>query len=218
VSTECVGFPLPAPTGRLPETVQRWLGEHSHPIVFTPGTGVADIQAFFHHARECCRRLQRPAIFLSPHLSSEDARDEGLLSLPYLDLGLVLPHASLLVHHGGIGTTARAFQAGIPQVISPQAFDQPDNAHRVQQLGAGTMIARPELSGERLSEAAARLLGSTETSGIVRDLSRRCVQSDAIGALVDILEQSFPADQPVGSRRSPADTGAANTRAAAAPT
>ena len=35
-----------------------------------------------------------------------------------------------LVHHGGIGTSAQALAAGIPQLLMPQAHDQPDNAAR----------------------------------------------------------------------------------------
>lgn len=48
-------------------------------------------------------------------------RSRGLYHVDYLDLALVLPRAALLVHHGGIGTTARALEAGVPQIICPQA-------------------------------------------------------------------------------------------------
>ncbi|KAI5065210.1 hypothetical protein GOP47_0019905 [Adiantum capillus-veneris] len=42
-------------------------------------------------------------------------------SLPYLWL---FPKCSLIVHHGGSGTTAAALQSGIPQVICPFVLDQ----------------------------------------------------------------------------------------------
>jgi len=53
------------------------------------------------------------------------------------------------VHHGGIGTTAEALRAGVPQVIVPLAYDQFDNAARVTALrtgareSGGTAGARP---------------------------------------------------------------------------
>src|SRR6202012_1799180 len=55
----------------------------------------------------------------------------------YVPLRALLPRCAALVHHGGIGTTAEALRAGVPQVIVPLAFDQFDNAARVRALGAG---------------------------------------------------------------------------------
>jgi len=55
----------------------------------------------------------------------------------YACLDLLLPRAGALVHHGGIGTTAQAIQAGIPQLILPGRLDQFDNAQHVSRLGCG---------------------------------------------------------------------------------
>ena len=41
-----------------------------------------------------------------------------------------------------MGTTSQAFAAGIPQVIRPLAFDQFDNAERVEKLGCGRWLKR----------------------------------------------------------------------------
>jgi UDP:flavonoid glycosyltransferase YjiC (YdhE family) len=45
-----------------------------------------------------------------------------------------------VVHHGGVGTTAKALAAGVPQVVVPVAYDQPDNGRRVVRLGVGAML------------------------------------------------------------------------------
>ncbi|HEX4724779.1 MAG TPA: glycosyltransferase, partial [Pseudonocardiaceae bacterium] len=42
-----------------------------------------------------------------------------------------------VVHHGGAGTTTTATRAGAPQVVVPQATDQPYWAGRVAELGIG---------------------------------------------------------------------------------
>ena len=42
-----------------------------------------------------------------------------------------------VVHHGGVGTTAAAFRAGIPQAIVSYQGDQPQWGRRVAQLGVG---------------------------------------------------------------------------------
>lgn len=206
---QCVGFPLPPARGELPEGLIRFVADHGAPIVFTPGTGVVDVAAFFAAARECCAKLGRPGVLLSPNLPMRDGVAEGLLyKLDHVDLALVLPHAALLVHHGGIGTTARALEAGIPQIISPQAFDQPDNGDRISRLGVGAMIARPKLSGDMLAHAARRLLDDPEVRQALHDVSRRVRSNDAVARAADALERQFlaPRALPVPPRAS--DSGA----------
>jgi UDP:flavonoid glycosyltransferase YjiC (YdhE family) len=58
----------------------------------------------------------------------------------YVPLSAVLAKTAVLVHHGGIGTMAHGFRAGVPQLITPIFFDQPANAARLAQLGAGETI------------------------------------------------------------------------------
>jgi UDP:flavonoid glycosyltransferase YjiC (YdhE family) len=190
----CVGFPLPPARGELPEGLSRFIEQQGAPLVFTPGTGVVDVAHFFAAARECCQRLGRPGVLLSPNLPAEGRGAQGsIFTLSYLELGLLLPHAALLVHHGGIGTTARALEAAVPQIISPQAFDQPDNGDRISRLGVGAMLPRAELTGQALAQAAARLLGSEQARAVSRELQLRLRASNAIAAAADVLEQRFGA-------------------------
>jgi rhamnosyltransferase subunit B len=176
---------------------------HGRPIVFTPGTGVVDVDQFFDAARRCCQLLKLPGLFLSPSFdASRLDPEEPILHSSYLDLALVLPHAALLVHHGGIGTTARALEAEVPQIISPQAFDQPDNGHRVSQLGAGTMIGRNRLSGEALAKAARWLLDDERIRGTLRELGCRVREADAITVMAEILERRFIHPAPRAAARS----------------
>lgn len=129
------------------------------PIIFTHGTGNRQAQQFFMHAVEATLALGRRAIFLTPH------RDQIAAQLPphvlwqsYLPLRRCLPHAALVVHHGGIGTTAEALRARVRQLIVPLAFDQFDNGARVVALGAGRMLAYRRLTTQRLVAELAVLL------------------------------------------------------------
>jgi vancomycin aglycone glucosyltransferase len=58
-----------------------------------------------------------------------------------------------VVHHGGAGTTTTAARAGAPQVVVPQAADQPYWAGRVAELGIGTALDGPAPTTESLSAA-----------------------------------------------------------------
>ncbi|MGP3960287.1 glycosyltransferase [Nonomuraea sp. 3N208] len=58
-----------------------------------------------------------------------------------------------VVHHGGAGTTTTAARAGAPQVVVPQAVDQPYWAGRVADLGIGAAHDGPAPTVESLSAA-----------------------------------------------------------------
>lgn len=57
------------------------------------------------------------------------------------------------IHHGGAGTTTTAARAGVPQVIVPQAADQPYWADQVTRLHIGVAHAGPNPTVESLTAA-----------------------------------------------------------------
>lgn len=69
----------------------------------------------------------------------------NILARPFAPLSRLLPYAKALVHHGRIGTASQAFAAATPQLITPFAHDQFDNAARVERLGADFKLTAPEL-------------------------------------------------------------------------
>jgi rhamnosyltransferase subunit B len=81
--------------------------------VFTTGTGVGKPERFFEAATRCCQELALPGIFLSPFLCIERGElPPSIARFDHIELEALLRHAALIVHHGGLGTTARALQAG----------------------------------------------------------------------------------------------------------
>lgn len=140
--THCVGFPFTTP-GALDSQALDFIDRAGAPLVFTPGTGITDSSGFFDTAHRVCESLRLPAVFLSPR--APERPDARVLCRSFVELGALLPRSRLLFHHGGIGTTAQALRAGIPQVILPNRFDQPDNAMRIAslRLGAVALAARP---------------------------------------------------------------------------
>jgi UDP:flavonoid glycosyltransferase YjiC (YdhE family) len=52
----------------------------------------------------------------------------------------VMPHAAAMVGHGGSGSTLIAMAAGVPLAVVPLFADQPHNAQRVAQIGAGIAL------------------------------------------------------------------------------
>lgn len=160
-------FPLydPHADGALPEALERFLDAGAAPVVLTPGSGNRQARQWLERALAGTRRLGRRAVVLTPHREQVPTALPGdALWLSYVPLAALLPRAAALVHHGGIGTTAEALRAGVPQLIVPLAYDQFDNAARVVALAAGarasggTAGARPHA----LARTLGRLLDSAE--------------------------------------------------------
>jgi rhamnosyltransferase subunit B len=187
--TELLGFPLAASGGCLGAGLESWLSRRERPLVFTPGTAPnVQVEHFFEQAQLCCETLGLPGVFLSPRLAAEAADgSENIVRLPYLDLDVLLPRAALIVHHGGIGTTARALQAGIPQIISPLVYDQPDNAERVQRLGVGRRIERRSFSGRLLAGTARELLGDVSVGARLNGIRDELAGDSCISRCADLL-------------------------------
>ena len=88
-------------------------------------------------------------------------------SAPYYEL---FPKCRVLVHSGGIGTTAQALRSGKPQVIIPFAFDQFDNAERVVRLGCGIELSKREArTPENILKAIARAGTLAENAQKMKD-------------------------------------------------
>lgn len=71
-----------------------------------------------------------------------------------------IPHSwlflkvSAVCHHGGAGTTAAGFKAGVPSIIVPFSNDQFAWAHRAYDLGVGTKpLNRKKLNARDLADA-----------------------------------------------------------------
>jgi MGT family glycosyltransferase len=78
----------------------------------------------------------------------------------------VLGHASAAVVHGGSGSTLGALAAGVPLVVVPLFADQPQNARRVAEVGAGLSV---EPDREDVDAAAQPLREAIST--VLRDRS-----------------------------------------------
>lgn len=75
--------------------------------------------------------------------------------VPHAD---ILPSASLVISHAGLGTTMAALGHGVPLLCTPMGRDQFFNAEQVQAIGAGRMLL-PDSSSEAIAQAATDILG-----------------------------------------------------------
>jgi MGT family glycosyltransferase len=103
---------------------------------------------------------------------SIDAADNTTVAR-FVPHSAVLPRASVLVTHAGLGTVMAGLSHGVPMVCMPMGRDQFFNAMRVEALGAGRMIAAdspPDLirqSVEALLGDAGALAGAKQAAEMI---------------------------------------------------
>ena len=195
------GFPLydVGEGATLPDGLQRFLAAGPPPLVFTFGSAMQQGRAFFEMAVSIAQQLGKRALLLTRDRSQLPAvLPETIHYEPYVPLGDLLRHTALLVHHGGIGTLAQALAARVPQVVIALSHDQPDNARRIERLGAGVGLSASRLRQPALSRAIHRLLSDVEVKARCRDLARRLDGRQAREETATWIEQL--ANQPVAER------------------
>lgn len=143
----------------LSAEVLDFLASGDKPIVFTPGSANIQARRFFEVAFQAVSALGRRAVFVTRQLDQLPPNlPSSILPVEYAPFSALVPHASAFVHHGGIGTLSQGFSAGVPQLIMAMAHDQPDNAHRLEKLGAGIGLTTRTFTPKRVQAALHRLL------------------------------------------------------------
>ncbi|MHB0960490.1 MAG: glycosyltransferase [Pirellulaceae bacterium] len=161
----------------LPQEVADFLAAGSPPIVFTPGSSNLFGKKFFEAAVDACRRLDRRGILLTRFSEQIPDLPDNVVHFPFVPFSLLLPRAAAVVHHGGIGSTAQALAAGVPQLIMALAHDQFDNAARIRRLGVGDWLKPTHFSGLVVAKKLRALLSSKHVvaacAGVSAKLSQR---------------------------------------------
>ena len=136
--TQVTGFVFRDEPDGLPPELARFLDAGPAPLVFTLGSSVVNTAgSFYQESLEAVRRLGCRAVLLvgtDPQNRLPEPLPESILAVPYAPHGSLFPRAQVIIHQGGIGTTAQALRARRPMLVVPHAFDQPDNALRVVKL------------------------------------------------------------------------------------
>ncbi len=166
---------------QLPDDVRDFCTAGPPPVAFTLGTGMAHAAAFFRTAVAACQSIGARGLLLTKFAHLVPPRvPPTIRPCTFAPFRQLLPLCGAVVHHGGVGTTAAALEAGCPQLILPLAWDQPDNAARVTRLGVGAALASRQRGRTHLARALTRLM-----TPAVRE---RCREVAALAACGDGLE------------------------------
>ncbi len=168
------------------------------PAVFTLGSAaVLQGERFYRHGLLAAERLgMRAVLLVGPEAAPRWAGETGprAVAVSYAPHSQLFPRARVIVHHGGIGTTAQALRAGRPQLVVPFFADQPDNAARLVRLGVARTLPWRRYSAARATTALATLLGDPEYARAAQSAAAVIRREDGAGraaqAISEVLARS----------------------------
>lgn len=185
-------FAHDADDGPLEPRLENFIASGAPPLVFTFGTGVAHVAERFAAALRLVEQSDWRAIFVSrfeDNLPAAARSHARVHTVSEIDFSVLLPRCAALVHHGGIGTAAQALRAGIPQVIVPIAYDQPDNGRRFAELGLAQAVTARRVDPDGLGRAVHAAVTRTDRAKLAA-ISARLRESDGAAAAADLCERA----------------------------
>ncbi len=171
-------------------------------MVFTLGSAaVLAAGKFYEHSARAAIKAGVRAVLLI----GTDARNRPAQALPesicvaeYAPYSALFPRAAMVVHQGGVGTTAQCLQAGKPMLIMPYSHDQPDNARRMRRLNVARVIQRDDYKPLRVARKIRSMLEEPKFARRAQSVAEILSHEDGVRTACDALEELWRNTHPAG--------------------
>jgi len=183
----------------MPSQLSAFLNNGAPPIIFTLGTSAVWVaRDFYRESIAAAQILNRRAVLLIGDERNRIAEPlpPGMIAVDYAPFETLLERGCAMIHHGGVGTTSQGLRAGIPTLIVPFAFDQPDNAAHAERLGTSRTLLRDKYKRANVTKELDALLQNPQYALRARLVSEQLRNehgtSRACDAIEEYLEQLPP--------------------------
>jgi UDP-glucoronosyl and UDP-glucosyl transferase len=112
------------------------------------------------------------------------ARPANVHLASYVQQRLLLSACDVFVTHAGFGSVREALEGGVPMVALPLYAEQPRNALRLAELGAGLALPTDEADAGAIGSAVERILREPSFRGTARRFQRQILGLPGIEQLV----------------------------------
>ncbi|HZB89120.1 MAG TPA: glycosyltransferase [Terracidiphilus sp.] len=172
--------------------LEKFVASGEPPVVFTLGSAaVLAAGDFYEVSATVAQRLGVRAVLLigsDPRNRPAPPIPESICVAEYAPYSALFPRARLVVHQGGVGTTAQCLRAGRPMLIMPYSHDQPDNARRMRRLGVSRTMQKASYTPARVAEKLAAMLETPKFEARAADVARQLAGEDGVKTACDALE------------------------------
>ena len=172
----------------LPANLKEFLAAGPAPVVFTLGS------AFYEFSAKAAMRLGVRAVLLigtDERNRPRQALPESICVAEYAPFSALFPQAALVVHQGGVGTTAQCLRASKPMLIMPYSHDQPDNGRRMRRLKVARVIQRGNYLPVRVARKLKAMLEEPLFARRAKLVAQRLEREDGVLSACDALEELY---------------------------
>lgn len=176
----------------MPAKLTEFLDDGPPPIVFTLGSSAVWVaRDFYRESIAAAKLLNRRAVLLigDERNQPQESLPPSIIAIDYAPFESLLPRAAALVHHGGVGTTSQGLRAGIPTLIVPFAFDQPDNAAHAARLGSSRTLPREKYRAGRVARELDILLRKPEHASKAKEIGELLRAENGAAVAADLIEE-----------------------------
>jgi UDP:flavonoid glycosyltransferase YjiC (YdhE family) len=179
----------------LPENLEKFLSEGPPPVVFTLGSAaVLAAGKFYEVSAKAAIRLGIRAVLLigtDPRNRLKTALPESICVAEYAPYSALLSRSAMVVHQGGVGTTAQCLRAGKPMLIMPYSHDQPDNARRMIRLKVAQVMQRANYKPWRVTRKLKAMLADPLLPQQAKSVAQQLSHEDGVRGACDALEELY---------------------------
>lgn len=160
----------------VPDEINRLFEGEKRPVVVGLGS-IASLHGYdvYRAAAEACKKIDMPCLLVGKDLAKLADPDKNIQALDFAPFGWVFPRASLIIHHGGLNTTAEALRAGVPSLVVPHAYDQFDNAIRTQHMGVTCRINVNKVTAESFATVLEKMLADSQMHQKAHAISQKII-------------------------------------------
>ena len=177
---------------KLPPKLEEFLQKGEPPVVFTLGSAaVMTAGKFYEYSARAAERMGIRAVLLigsDPRNKPTRELPESICVAEYAPYSALFSRSKMVVHQGGVGTTAQCLTAGKPMLIMPYSHDQPDNARRIRRLKVGRTIQRKQYFPLRVVRKLTRMLTNPKLFKRAELVAGVLEKENGIKTAVDALE------------------------------
>jgi UDP:flavonoid glycosyltransferase YjiC (YdhE family) len=179
----------------LPTELEKFLGAGEAPVVFTLGSAaVLAAGNFYEHSAQAAIQLGVRAVLLigsDPRNRPKQSLPDSICVAEYAPYSALFSRASLVVHQGGVGTTAQCLRAGKPMLIMPYSHDQPDNARRMRRLKVALSIEKGSYTPLRVARKMKAILAEPQFALQAQRVAKQLAREDGVRTACDALERLY---------------------------
>ncbi len=179
----------------LPENLEKFLAAGEPPVVFTLGSAaVLAAGHFYEYSARAAKKLGVRAVLLigtDPRNQPKTPLPKSICVAEYAPYSGLFPRAAVVVHQGGVGTTAQCLRAGRPMLIMPYSHDQPDNARRMRRLKVARVIQKKSYTPAKVARKLKAMLAKPRYAARAEEVAQQVKQEDGVCTACNALEELY---------------------------